>query len=72
MALFLIKFENPETGEVESETKEFHDWTGRAEMGGEEVGPVISISAKEWAEDYAYTAADKGWHSVKLLSAVSA
>ena len=28
----------------------------------------LEISAREWAEDYAYTVADKGWYEVDELT----
>lgn len=47
---FKIEWKDPETGEHRSEVKEF--------TGDREFPP------HEWAEDYAYSVADKGWHKV--------
>lgn len=30
-------------------------------------GPEGFISAREWAEDYAYALADKGWYKIKEI-----
>lgn len=49
---FEIEYTNPETGEREKTVKTF------------EASTNPTISAKEWAEDYAYTIADKGWYKV--------
>ena len=48
---FRIKYEDPETLEIVSVTKEF-EWDQ-------------AIPAKTWAEDWAYAQADKGWFSVE-------
>jgi len=53
---FEIKYCDPKTGEPLTVTEDFED---TEDMG------ILSISAKEWAEDYGYTLADKGWFSVK-------
>jgi hypothetical protein len=45
---FKIEFNDPETGEPRVEYKDFE----------ESFGP--KITAREWAEDWAYSAADKG------------
>jgi hypothetical protein len=50
MAKFLIEYRDPTTEEWKQEMVEFLD--------------SASIPAKEWAEDYAYTLADKGEHKV--------
>lgn len=64
MPKFKIEYKDPLTEERVVEYLEFEDYEGRATLYGEEVGPVLKISAKEWAEDYAYTAADKGLYKV--------
>lgn len=48
---FNIYYVRPETGEDVVETKSFSD--------------TETVSAKEWAEDYAYTVADKGPYEVE-------
>lgn len=63
MAKFKITWwEEDEDGDTKSRTEvvEFFDWVGRAERNGVPVGPVIKLTAKKWAEDYAYTMSDKG------------
>lgn len=70
MASFLIRYRDPEDrleGPILEEVHEFEDWTGRATLDGVETGPVLTITAEEWAEDYAYGAADKHWHEVVHL-----
>lgn len=52
--LFLIEYKNPGTGAVESVEKEFHATND----------PTLPLTAKDWAEDYAYMLADKGWYRV--------
>jgi len=49
---FKIEYRNPETREVETVYQEF------------EGSDDPAITAKEWAEDAAYSYADKGWYSV--------
>ena len=46
-------------GEYKEETVEFEDWTGKATLGGKEVGPKMTITAEEWAEDYLYAVTNK-------------
>lgn len=53
MPRFRIEYINPETNEAIKEVIEFED--------------TASVSAQEWAEDYAYTVADKGAHEVTQL-----
>ena len=68
MPKFRITWEDPETGETQEQIMEFHDWIGRAKNGeGKKFGPTIHISAQEWAEDFAYTIADKGQHKVEKI-----
>ena len=52
MPKFNITYVDPETEEMVEEIREFEDGAG--------------LSAMEWAEDYGYTAADKGYHTVTL------
>lgn len=47
---FRIEYNDPSTGERCSVDRTFEDGDG--------------LSAKEWAEDYAYSRADKGWYRV--------
>jgi hypothetical protein len=53
MATFRITYTDPESGKEVVEEKDFHD----------SHDPHF-ISAKDWAEDYAYGRADKGPHNV--------
>jgi hypothetical protein len=55
MAQFLIEYTDPQTGEEKQVAAEFTDGNG--------------VSAREWAEDYAYTLADKGRYTVKEVAA---
>ena len=50
---FEIKYSDPQTGFIETTRATFED--------------SQEVSAKMWAEDYAYTLADKGWYRVKEL-----
>lgn len=50
---FKITTQHPETGEPIEEILSFED--------------SDEISAEEWAEDYAYTKADKGPHEVEEI-----
>jgi len=50
-----------------SEIVEFEDWTGYATSDGVNVGPKLTITARDWDEDLAYSVADKGWHRVTAL-----
>lgn len=56
MPLFQIKYEDPDTQEICTVEKVFKD----SEGGGD-------IIAAEWAEDYAYMMADKGWYEITLI-----
>lgn len=51
--MFIFKWIDPETEELRQEIKGFADTEG--------------ITAVEWAEDYAYTLADKGLYEVTEL-----
>ena len=42
-----------ENGDVETDVNVFKDWTGRGVNHGREVGPFMTITAKDWAEDWA-------------------
>ena len=53
MAQFKITYADPETEEIRTTIEEFFD--------------SDNITAKEWAEDYAYAKADKGFHTVERL-----
>lgn len=55
MAMFLIKYTDPVTQNAEEVIETFKDT----------VDPVIT--AQEWAEDYAYSLADKGSYTVKKI-----
>lgn len=50
---YRIRYRDPETGEEESIEREFKD--------------TPTVSAAEWAEDLAYTLADKGWYRIESL-----
>lgn len=60
MPKFLIDYTDPESGEPKQHECEFEDWTGRASIGGKSFGPEQTITARQWAEDLAYSLADKG------------
>lgn len=64
MTKFKVEYSDPETDERKVDFVEFETWVGRATVDEKEVGPVLTITAKEWAEDYAYTVADKGRYEV--------
>lgn len=53
MKPFEVEYDDPETGERVTTKMWFDD--------------TPTVSAKEWAEDYAYAKADKGWHHVREL-----
>lgn len=56
MTRFLIQYRDPETNEekeVEQDFEDSHD-------------PHF-ISAKDWADDYGYMLADKGWYHITEL-----
>ena len=53
MPKFRIEYIDPETEEEVIEYRNFVDGGG--------------VTAEFWAEDYAYTRADKGWHEVHRL-----
>jgi len=50
---FEITYTDPETQETITVNHAFED------------SKDPNISAREWAEDYAYSLADKGWHKVE-------
>jgi len=54
---FLIRYKNPETEEIVEKVEEFED--------------TETVTAAEWAEDYAYGRADKGWHEVVRLKDIA-
>ena len=60
MKRFKIVYIDPRTDQRIEVVKEFKA-TAPYTYGGQTYPP---ISALEWAEDYAYTAADKGWYSI--------
>lgn len=64
IAKFRITYRDPETEEKVSVEREFHDFVGRATLDGKPVGETMKITAREWAEDFGYTAADKGPYTV--------
>ena len=59
MTKFKITYQHPDSGQLEGydelfvEVKEFKD--------------TASITAGEWAEDYAYNRANKGWYTVEKI-----
>ena len=52
---YQIEVEDPDTGKIITEIKDFTDG---------------KLSASDWAEDYAYAKADKGWHRVTCIKRV--
>jgi hypothetical protein len=64
---FQIDYTDPETGEQETHIGDYADWTGRATTAeGVEIGPVLTITAREWAEDHAYMLSDKAMGTVSI------
>ncbi len=65
--VFEITYTDPETEQEVVVVEEFED------TDSEITGPLfdkpkkIKISAREWAEDYAYMLADKGPHTVREI-----
>lgn len=57
MSKFKINYKEPETLEYKTVLREFHDTEYRGDV----------ITAEEWAEDYAYSIADKGEYSIKRI-----
>lgn len=55
---FKITYMDPDVGEEVITIEEFEDYV--MDNGG-------IITAEEWAEDFAYTAADKGYHKVEEI-----
>lgn len=54
MTIFRISYKDPETGEAKEVD---HNFTATRD----------GTTAKEWAEDYAYAVADKGWFTIEEL-----
>ena len=54
---YRIEYKDPITEEIKVITKIFED--------------TFEIPAKEWAEDFAYALADKGWYEITLLEKAS-
>jgi hypothetical protein len=64
---FQIDYLDPETQAPCTHIGDYRDWTGRATTAeGVEIGPVQTITAREWAEDHAYMLADKAMGSVRI------
>lgn len=62
MTAFKITYRDPETITADSEGKlksVVHDFSDTVIPG------EMAISALEWAEDWAYTVADKGWYTIE-------
>jgi hypothetical protein len=65
---FEIRYTDPETGAEAVVVKEFEDTI--IERGGPNIVNkeiYVSITAEEWAEDWAYMIADKEPHTVREL-----
>lgn len=65
---FKITYIDPKTDLEKTEIKEFEDTLG-AEIKNSDgvlIG-VTNITAREWANDYAYAMSDKGWYTVVEL-----
>jgi hypothetical protein len=62
MSKFRITYDNPqyEGGTLTAEV-EFSDWSGLVN------GHEINISARLWAEDYAYSLSDKGDYNIQEI-----
>ena len=65
---FKITYTDPITGDMRITTETFKD-TPKAlvEIPGQEP-TTVNISAKEWAEDYAYMLADKGSYKIEEMT----
>jgi hypothetical protein len=59
MKHFRVTYEDPETGNIKHVECSFEDTPSTQ--------AVPSVSAEEWAEDYAYMLADKGPHTVEEI-----
>lgn len=65
---FEIRYTDPETGQEAVVVKEFEDSIYENSNPNIINGEIkVNITAEEWAEDYAYSLADKGPHSVREL-----
>lgn len=60
MTHFRITYIDPETGEPAEHEGVYHD-------SPESSDSVVKITAREWAEDHAYTLADKGAYQIKEI-----
>lgn len=58
MRRFRITYQDPATGEMVTVELEFEDTPAVPGIHG-------FVSAEQWAEDYAYSAADKGSYTIK-------
>lgn len=68
MTKFLITYRDRDTGENIRVIREFCDTPGRVtDDTGKLLTCVGPISARQWAENWAYGAADKGPYVVKEL-----
>jgi len=66
---FKITYIDPIIEEKKTVVMEFED-TPNAEIKfhAKDKSTFVNISAREWAEDYAYSLADKGWYNIEQLS----
>lgn len=62
MTRFRITYTDPETHEEITLVREFGDTSAEITANGFKIGP---ISARNWAEDFAYTLADKGRYTIE-------
>jgi hypothetical protein len=68
MPQFKITYTDPETQTEKSVIKSFETFVGRSkDEDGNPVGPLLKITAYDWACDYGYSLADKGQFDVEEL-----
>jgi hypothetical protein len=61
---FKITYTNPDTGDTETSIRDFVD-SPKAKVESPLFPPYfVNITAREWAEDYAYAIADGGPYSI--------
>jgi len=68
MPQFEIKWLDPETDEMQQGVYTFHDTpSGISHNGHRVLRQYPAMSARTWAEDFAYEKADKGWYQIREL-----
>lgn len=64
---FRITYRDPETGEQAQHIGEYADTPGVVAFGDGSTRDVGTVTAREWAEDHAYSLADKGPYQVEEI-----